>query len=134
MGKVFFKECFLTDIIKYDALLVWNDLKIGVKLELDLECDSSLFDSGKKCIFAYLDGKKIGVLTEEDAKMMDQIMNMGWKDLFLCRISQVDNDATNDQRIKVAIYIQECPLPLKISNSVSKEEGKRGKYEFLWEV
>ena len=53
MEKVFFKECFLTDIIKYDALLVWNDLKIGVKLEL--KCDSSLFDSGKKCIFAYLD-------------------------------------------------------------------------------
>ena len=107
MEKVFFKECFLTDIIKYDALLVWNDLKIGVKLEL--KCDSSLFDSGKKCIFAYLDGKKIGVLTEEDAKMVDQIMSMGWEDVFSCRISQVDNEATNDQRIKVSIYIQRCP-------------------------
>ncbi len=103
MEKVFFKECFLTDIIKYDALLVWNDLKIGVKLEL--KCDSSLFDSGKKCIFAYLDGKKIGVLTEEDSSTIAPIVKVGWKKVFLCLVSQIDEQAVADQRIKVAIYI-----------------------------
>ncbi len=112
MEKVFLKECFLTDIIKYDALSVWEKLMIGK--ELKLEFNSTLYNSGKKCIFANLidDSKgtqKIGVLTEEDVKMIDQIMSMGWEDVFSCRISQVDNEATNDQRIKVAIYIQRCP-------------------------
>ena len=29
MENVFLKECFLTDIIKYDALSVWEKLMIG---------------------------------------------------------------------------------------------------------
>lgn len=110
MEKVFLKECFLTDIIKYDALAVWKQLEIGKKLEL--EFNSTLYHSGKKCIYAnFLDDskviQKIGVLTEEDAKMIDQIMSMGWKDVFLCYVSQVDDKATNDQRIKVALYIKQ---------------------------
>lgn len=109
MEKVFLKECFLADIIKYDALSVWGQLQVGTKLILKL--DSTLYNSGKKCIFANKPEdngmiKKIGVLTEEDAKMMDQIMSMGWNEVFLCYVSQVDDDATNDQRIKVAIYIK----------------------------
>lgn len=112
MEKVFWKECFLTDIIQYDALSMWEKLKIGT--ELKLEFNTTLYNRGKKCILANLfdDSKglqKIGVLTEEDAKMVDQIISMGWEDVFSCRISQVDNEATNDQRIKVAIYIQRCP-------------------------
>ena len=110
MEKVFWKECFLTDIIKYDALSVWKQLQMGT--ELTLELDSTLYGSGKKCIFANkhegdVGTKKIGVLTEEDSKMMDQIMVMGWNDVFSCYVSQVDDKATNDQRIKVAIYIKQ---------------------------
>lgn len=109
MEKVFLKECFLTDIIKYDALSVWGQLQIGT--ELKLESDTVLYNSSKKCIFANKhEGaggvKKIGVLTEEDAMMMDQIISMGWNDVFLCYVSQVDDEAINDQRIKVAIYIK----------------------------
>ena len=110
MEKVFFKECFLTDIIKYDALAVWDDMKIGASMELVYE--SIPFNEEKKCLFAYYKkGEQehpIGCLSKDDSNMIEQLICMGWKDIFLCRISQVDNDATNDQRIKVAIYIQKC--------------------------
>lgn len=109
MEKVFFKECFLTDIIKYEALKNWSKIELGTSLKLQYE--SVPFDDSKKALFAIIPetGNKIGSLTQEDATLLDRIIAMGWCDVFDCIVSHVDKDAVNDQRIKVAIYIKENP-------------------------
>lgn len=107
MEKVFFKECFLTDIIKYDALTVWDKLKNGISLELEYR--PVPFDEDKKRVFAWFKDNKqkyyIGSLSKEDSNMIEQLIYMEWSNVFICKISHVDKDAANDQRIKVAIYI-----------------------------
>ena len=105
MEKVFFKECFLTDIIKYDALKNWSKIEVGTSLKLQYKSVSS--DDSKKALFACLPGteNKIGCLTKEDATLLDQIIAMEWSDVFDCIVSHFNKDEANDQSIKVAIYI-----------------------------
>ena len=111
MEKVFLKECFLTDIIKYDALSVWEKLEVGTSLEFVYELVP--FNEAKKCVFACLKKKeqkhRIGCLSKDDSSMIAQLISMGWNDVLICYISHIDKSAPNDQYIKIAIYIQKCP-------------------------
>ena len=89
MEKVFFKECFLTDIIKYDALTVWDKLKNGISLELEYR--PVPFDEDKKRVFAWFKDNKqkyyIGSLSKEDSNMIEQLIYMEWSNVFICKIS-----------------------------------------------
>lgn len=109
MEKVFFKECFLTDIIKYDALQNWSGITLGKSLKLIYDFIPS--DNSKKALFAIIPEteNKIGCLTKEDAALLDQIIAMEWSDVFDCIVSHFNKDEANDQSIKVAIYIKENP-------------------------
>lgn len=111
-NQEFLKECFLTDIIKYEALKNWSKIKLGLSLKLQYK--SVPFDACKNALFACLAGEDgimydIGCLTRDDATLIERIIAMGWSDVFDCVVSQVKESDSNDQRIKVAIYINKNP-------------------------
>lgn len=109
--KELFFECPLHGRKYYDADLVWNKLKIGeeVLLKRDLDnrhdpnaiavqfCEGTTFDNLKVYTIGYIPRE----CNEDLAKFMD----MGWEEIFSCRITRIDEDAHYEQQIKLTVWI-----------------------------
>lgn len=105
MANKFFKECFLQDIYHYEALEVWEELKIGLILSLDKDKD-------KKVVLVYGE-KRIGRLSDDDAKFIYDIIEAEHKDVFEgCVSFKSDETADENKRLKVIvrIIIKENPV------------------------
>ena len=106
----FLKECFLQKTNQYDALRVWEKLRIGVGLYLYKEGDLvkvRLKDGGDK--------STIGVLSSEDANSMMPYLKAKWnsedddkskKALYTSIISRKDDNADENKRISISIFIE----------------------------
>lgn len=107
MANKFLKECFLQNIYHYEALEVWEKLKIGQILSLDKDEDK------KKVVIVYEDeqNKRIGSLSDDDAKFIYDIIEAGYtgdKGVFLGIVSFKSNEtADENKRLKVIIKIKE---------------------------
>lgn len=121
--SIFVKECSVINIYHRDALKVWDQIKVGVNLTLkkhslngdsdgivdakviDLEYEYNSGDGNKekiKCI--------IGELSETDSTFIVDILNMGWDKVFSAYISyKDDNNPSENNKLKVVIYIEETP-------------------------
>lgn len=101
MKNKYFKECYLEKIFHYDALEVWDELKIGKHLSLG-------FDDNK-VILKYSNESILGELNTDDSKFIIDLVKQGWEEVFGVTISSIVEDASEDKRIKVVIYIKEGP-------------------------
>lgn len=107
---MFLNECFLQKVNHYDALVVINDdkekLSLGKELVLEIDNDND----GKEAVFAKLDKAKIGVLSEEDSKIIRKFLKAGWNNnvLFESRISKYDEKADENKRYSIAIRIKKA--------------------------
>lgn len=99
--KKYFKECYLEKIFHYDALELWDELKIGKQLSLG-------FDDNK-VILKYNNENILGELNTDDSKFIIDLVKQGWQKAFVATISSIVEDASEDKRIKVVIYINEGP-------------------------
>ena len=105
--KMFLNECFLQKVNQFDALdIISNDekkLSLGTELVLDIDNDND----GKEAVFAKLGDVKIGVLSEEDSKIIRKFLKAGWKNvLFESRICKYDEKADENKRYSIAIRIK----------------------------
>lgn len=108
--KMFLNECCLQKVNQYDALeAIGKDkevLSLGKELVLEIDEDNE----GKDSVFAKLGESKIGVLSEEDSKIIRKFLKAGWKDvLFESRISKYDEKADENKRYSIAIRIKKAP-------------------------
>ncbi len=101
MKNKYFKECYLEKIFHYDALEVWDELKIGQHLSLG-------FDDNK-VILKYSNESILGELNTDDSKFIIDLVKQGWEEVFGVTISSIVEDASEDKRIKVVVYIKEGP-------------------------
>lgn len=98
MANKFLKECLLQDIYHYEALEVWKELEIGKELSLDK-------DEDKKVVLIYM-GKRIGRLSDDDAKFIYDFIEAGHKDVFVGIVSFKSCESTDEnKRLKAVIKI-----------------------------
>lgn len=131
MENKFFKECFLQDVYHYEALEVWEELKIGLKLSLEKDEDKN-----KKVVLVYKkedekkdDDKKenngkhiIGRLSDDDAKFIYDIIEAEHNDVFEGFVSfKSDETADENKRLKVVIKIKNKQ---KIQEETKLQENK----------
>jgi len=112
--KIFLKECFLQKTNQYEALdvLFPTNKKKREKDENPLDLGSPLslcFDKEEKMVFAISEtkdykGKKIGILSEEDAKDIKPYLEVGRTDLYECKISRFDKDGDENKRFSIAVF------------------------------
>ena len=120
--KMFLNECCLQKVNQYDALeAIGKDkevLSLGKELVLEIDEDKE----GKDSVFAKLGESKIGVLSEEDSKIIRKFLKAGWKDvLFESRISKYDEKADENKRYSIAIRIKKAPENKETSSSDEAE-------------
>ena len=97
MKKQFFKECYLEKIFHYDALEVWDELKIGTQLSLE--------DNGEIIILKDSKDHILGELNPDDSKFIIDLLKQGWNRIWGATISSIVRDASENKRIKVVLYI-----------------------------
>lgn len=126
--KMFLSECYLQKVNQYDALEAIGKgkkvLSIGKELVLEIDKD----DEGKDSVFAKLGNSKIGILSEEDSKIILKFLRAGWKDvLFESRISKYDEKADENKRYSIAIRIKIAPENKDTSSKATPKTGKKSK-------
>lgn len=116
MGK-FLKECYIQKTNRFEALDVWEEIKMGKLLSI-------IYDEKKVHVEIKFGDKVLGILSDEDAKSLITFLDAGWNtfdkdgknqpDLFIGKISKFEPNADENKRLEVAIFVN-GPQELKTS-------------------
>lgn len=105
--KLYFMDCHLAGRMYHDADEVWNDLKVGtiLKLERDLE---NRYDMNAVMVVYEKDGEefKIGYIPRGENETLAKFLEMGWNNIFECRICKINEDAHPEMQIFLTIKIK----------------------------
>ena len=115
--KLFFMECHLAGRQYHDADEVWEELHVGTLLELRRELDNRHDKEAVAVVYVKDADKNTG---EEDAYLLGYIphgenteianlLEMGWTDIFECRISKKDEEAHYEDQVRLTIRIKRNP-------------------------
>lgn len=124
---IYLNELSVSKVLHYQAIEVWGDLKVGSKV--DLQFDKK--DKEVKVKFREKEKKEwlvIGILSQEESKIIRDILVAGWKDFFECWICKKRDDGPYDQRISIVVHIREkldqSEKPKSAKNENSQQDSK----------
>ena len=87
-------DCHLAGRLYHDADEVWGDLKVGTILSLERDKDNR-HDVNAVMVVYEKDGEKykIGYIPRDKNEMIANFLEMGWGEIFECRINSLDPEA-----------------------------------------
>lgn len=107
--KKYFMDCQLAGRKYHDADEVWDELKVGTELQLMRELDNR-YDPDAVAVMFEKDGEeepyRIGYIPREDNKTIADILEMGWTNMFECRICKITPDAHPEHQVHLTIKIK----------------------------
>jgi len=110
--KLFFKECHLAGRQYHDADEVWDELHIGICLKLQRDYDNKYDKNAVAVIYSRSDDKRketedflLGYIPSDENETIAQLLEMGWDEIFECRISKISPDAHYENQIRLIIRI-----------------------------
>lgn len=111
--KLFFKECHLAGRQYHDADEVWEDLKVGLELKLVRDLDNRYDKNAVAVVFSKKDETTkeivdylLGYIPADENTEIAQFLDMGWNDVFECRISKINEEAHYENQIRLTIRIR----------------------------
>jgi len=112
--KLYYKECHIAGRQYYDADEVWEELHVGTQLELRREMDNR-YDKNAVAIM-YSNGSKdengepieyhLGYIPAAQNHTIAALLDMGWDNIFECRISQMNPHVHYEEQIHMSIRIK----------------------------
>lgn len=110
--RIFYKEFALKKVLECGSAKSWEKAKMGKNVYLKNNLDEKKFKDFSKQVGVSIDekGEKvIGIIPEEEGKLIKNFLDMGWcgNILFSAIISQNDSAKPLENRFKVAVYIEE---------------------------
>ena len=110
--KLFFKECNLAGRQYHDVDEVWEELHVGTQLKLQRDLDNRYDKNAVAVVYNNVDVETgivedylLGYIPSEDNETIAQLLEMGWDDIFECRISKINPDAHYENQIRLTIRI-----------------------------
>ena len=109
--KLFYKECHLAGRKYHDADEVWEELKVGTKLQLVRDLDNHYDPNAVAVVYSKLVDDEneeflLGYIPKDENKEIAQFLEMGWNDVFECRISKLDPEENYDKQVFLTIRIK----------------------------
>lgn len=112
--KLFFKECHLAGRQYHDVDEVWEELHVGTLLELERDLDNRYDKNAVAVIFnegidedtGEREDYLLGYIPSNENKEIAQLLEMGWNDVFECRISKINPEAHYENQIRLTIRIK----------------------------
>ncbi|MBO6253115.1 MAG: HIRAN domain-containing protein [Bacteroidaceae bacterium] len=111
--KLFFKECHLAGRQYHDADEVWEELHVGTLLELRRDLDNRydknavavMYNRGLDEDTGTIDEYILGYIPSGENETIAQLLEMGWNDIFECRISKINPEAHYENQVRLTIRI-----------------------------
>lgn len=110
--KLFFTECHLAGRQYHDADEVWDDLHVGTKLQLVRDLDNRYDTDAVAVVYqkTYGEGEAedflLGYIPRDENETIAHLLEMGWTNVFECRISRINPEAHYEQQIHLTIRIK----------------------------
>ena len=109
--SLFYNEVHVAGRRYHEADLVWDELKVGKKLIMELDTDIAGIDPNAiALIFQSKNGEQylLGYIPRSDNAELAAFLKMGWAHCFECRISAIKPEAHYEDQIHVTIRIVRC--------------------------
>lgn len=106
---MFFMTCHLAGRQYHDADEVWNKLKVGTLLQLEHDSANHFDPNAVAVLYKKVDEKEpycIGYIPRSENKVLSTFIQMGWKDMFECRISMLNPVAHPEAQVRLTIKIK----------------------------
>ena len=104
--KLFYMDCHLAGRKYHDADEVWDDLKVGTVLKLERDKENR-FDPYAVMVVYDKDDEVylLGYIPRGENETISNLLEMGWTNLFECRISKINPDAHPEEQIHLIVKI-----------------------------
>ena len=110
--RQFFMDCHLAGRKYYDADLVWNELKVGTELRLELDPDNRHDPNAVAVLYTRQSENEpymLGYIPRSENTPLAHMLEAGWSSLFTCRISQLVPDVHPENQVNLTITIDRNP-------------------------
>lgn len=114
--KMYLMDCHLAGRKYHDADEVWDELKVGTTLRLERDKENGHDANAVAVIFERKDKKGavedeflIGYIPRDSNEMIANFLEMGWTDIFECRISKLDPEVHPEEQVHLTIRIKRNP-------------------------
>ena len=128
--KLFYKETHLAGRQYYDADEVWNELEVGTQLRLERDLDNRYDKNAVQVIYergqADEDRFLLGYIPSAENEEIAGLLEMGWNDIFECRISRINTEAHYENQIRLTIRIKKNERKA-MQEEETKNSNKRNK-------
>ena len=107
--KKYFMDCHLAGRKYHDADEVWDKLKVGTVLQLQRDLDNR-YDMDAVAVMYHEEKEDedycLGYIPRTENETIASILDMGWTDIFECRISNINPYAHPEAQIYLTIKIK----------------------------
>ena len=105
--KLYFMDCHLAGRMYHNADEVWEGLKVGTLARLERELDNR-HDPNAVMVVYEKDGEefKIGYIPRGENVELANFLDMGWNNVFVCRISGIKPEAHPENQVHLTIKIK----------------------------
>ena len=118
--KMYLMDCHLAGRKYHDADEVWDELKVGTILRLERDKENRYDTNAVAVVYERKDQKGvvedeflIGYIPRDNNVMIANFLEMGWNDIFECRISKLDSEVHPEDQVQLTIRIKRNPSVMK---------------------
>ena len=111
--KKYFLDCHLAGRKYHDADEVWDELKVGTILKLRRDKENRIDPYAVEVVYERKDKKEnvedefcIGYIPRDENETIASFLEMGWDNVFECRISKINPDAHPENQVHLTIKIK----------------------------
>ena len=111
--KMYLMDCHLAGRKYHDADEVWDELKVGTILRLERDKENRYDTNAVAVVYERKDEKGsvedeflIGYIPRDNNARIANFLEMGWNDIFECRISKVNSEAHPEEQVYLTIKIR----------------------------
>ena len=111
--KMYLMDCHLAGRKYHDADEVWDELKVGTVLRLERDKENRYDTNAVAVVYERKDQKGvvedeflIGYIPRDNNVMIANFLEMGWNDIFECRISKINPDTHPEEQVCLTIKVK----------------------------
>lgn len=100
-------DCHLAGRKYHDADEVWDGLKVGTTLKLERDKENRFDPYAVMVVYEKEDEEfLLGYIPRGENETISNLLEMGWTNIFECRISKIDVEVHPEEQIHLVIKIK----------------------------
>ena len=112
--KLYFMDCHLAGMMYHEADEVLDKLKVGTKLTLERDLENRYDPNAVKVVYCDTEADQtktsqyvVGYIPRDENSELAAFLEMGWGEIFECRINRIIPDAHPEQQVHLTIKIKQ---------------------------